>query len=658
MSSSITEGSLEVRRAAPLGATGAVSRRLRSSDKKSSEDDESGQGKRSDGGNPASFSERVDNETAKQQRQQLSVAGGGIGVSSSRKQDEIRKKNNAKWQSNLEQARQFRQKHGHCNIPQSYVVDGVGLNGWLGSQRHAYRKYCEGKPSAGITQERIDQLKEALGEDWHLLKKQWHQNFELLKQYKQTNGHCNVPREYVIDGVELGIWLSKQKYQYQTKSNTGKLTKKLQERRGQLEAVGVEWAGANQTNLNGKSWLSKLELLRQYREQNGHCQVPELYVIDGVKLGSWLQWQRREYKKHSEGTPSSMTAERIDALNAVGADWVSNNRTGKTGGEAKWQSKLELVRQFRQQHGHARVPIKYEIDGVRLGFWLNFQKFQYKKHMQGKPSQLTQERIDGLEAVGCWDIVDTKKRSGEEEKWQSKVELLRQYKQANGHCRVPVKYETIDGVKLGQWLQSQKSYYKKFIQGKTATISQERIDVLNSIGIDWTLRKYSRPTSGGDKEKWQAKVELLRQYKQENGHCRVPVKYETIDGVKLGQWLQSQKSHYKKLIQGKTASISQERIDELNSISIDWSLRKYSSLTSGDDNEMKTARGKRNASTEGHSASLAEAISVGSPHLSPARQSSPNKSRKLNDGSGLTLSLGKSSNNDPSDSREERTAVV
>jgi len=625
---------MEVRRAAQLGARGAT-RRLRSSDKKSSEN-KSEKAKRSDGGNPAS------------QRQQVSVAGGGIGVPpSSSKQDEIRKKNKAKWQSKLEQARQFRQQHGHCNIPQSYVVDGIGLNGWLGSQRHEYRKYCEGKPT-NITQERIDQLKEALGEDWHLLKKQWHQNFELLKQYKQTNGHCNVPREYVVDGVELGIWLSKQKYQYQTKSNTGKLTKKLQERRGHLEAVGVEWAGANQTKKTDKSWLLKLELLRQYREQNGHCQVPELYEIDGVKLGSWLQWQRREYKNLMKGTPSSMTAERIDALNAVGADWVSNNRTGKTGGEAKWQSKLELVRQFRQQHGHARVPIKYEIDGVRLGFWLNHQKFQYKKHKEGKPSQLTQERIDGLEAVGCWDVVDRKKTSGGE-KWQAKVELLRQYKQANGHCRIPVKYETIDGVKLGHWLQSQKSHYKKFIQGKTASISQERIDVLNSIGIDWTLREYSRPTSGDDKEKWQAKVELLRQYKQANGHCRVPVKYE-IDGVKLGQWLQSQKSHYKKSMQGKTASISQERIDVLNSIGIDWNLRKYSRPTTGDDNEKKTARGKRNASTEDRSGSLAEAMSAGSPHLSPARQSTPNKSRKLNDGSGSTLH--------PSDSREERTAVV
>jgi len=78
---------------------------------------------------------------------------------------------------------------------------------------------------------------------------------------------------------------------------------------------------------------------------------------------------------------------------------------------------------------------------------------------------------------------------GAKKRWQSKLELSRQYKQANGQCRVPAKCKTVDGVKLGQWLQNQKKKYTKRSQGKTAFLSQERINVLNAIDLDWTPRK-------------------------------------------------------------------------------------------------------------------------------------------------------------------------
>ena len=123
--------------------------------------------------------------------------------------------------------------------------------------------------------------------------------------------------------------------------------------------------------LNEAKWQSKLELLRQYRERNGHCRVPRRYEIDGVKLGSWLSDQRVAYKKHSEGKPAKITQERIDQLEAIGLDF---NDTQQKRDEAQWQSKLELLRQYREQNGHCRVPQSYEIDGVKLGSWLSTPK--------------------------------------------------------------------------------------------------------------------------------------------------------------------------------------------------------------------------------------------------------------------------------------------
>ena len=119
--------------------------------------------------------------------------------------------------------------------------------------------------------------------------------------------------------------------------------------------------------------------------------------------------------------------------------------------DAKWQSKLELLRQYRERNGHCRVPQSYEIDGVKLGIWLNNQKIEYRKHSEGKPAWITQKRIDQLEAIGL-DLNDTKQKR-DEAQWQSKFELLRAYREGKGHCRVPDGYE-IDGVKLGSWLRT------------------------------------------------------------------------------------------------------------------------------------------------------------------------------------------------------------
>ena len=175
------------------------------------------------------------------------------------------------------------------------------------------------------------------------------------------------------------------------------------------------------------------------------------------------------------------------------------NDTQQKRDEAQWQSKLELLRQYQEHHGHCRVPRRYEIDGVKLGIWLNNQRSEYKKHSEGKPAKITQERIDQLEAIGL-DFNDTQQKR-EEAQWQSKLELLRQYQEQHGHCRVPQSYE-IDGVKLGFWLNDQRSEYKKHMKGKYSYITQERINALNAIGLEWFLRNSKNgedETISGDK---------------------------------------------------------------------------------------------------------------------------------------------------------------
>ena len=56
--------------------------------------------------------------------------------------------------------------------------------------------------------------------------------------------------------------------------------------------------------------------------------------------------------------------------------------------ETRWQSKLELLRQYKQENGHFLVPKCYEVNGVKLGIWLSNQRVAYKKHSEGKPARI------------------------------------------------------------------------------------------------------------------------------------------------------------------------------------------------------------------------------------------------------------------------------
>ena len=159
-----------------------------------------------------------------------------------------------------------------------------------------------------------------------------------------------------------------------------------EERINKLEAAGFDWA------LLKTQWNSMYELLQLYKKDKGDCLVPQSYTVDGVALGVWVCTQRQEYRKLQDGKPSHMTEERINKLDAIDFDWSP--------GETKWNSNYELLQLYKKDKGDCLVPKSYAVNGVALGAWVNAQRVQYRKLQDGKPSAMTRERIDKLEALG------------------------------------------------------------------------------------------------------------------------------------------------------------------------------------------------------------------------------------------------------------------
>ena len=103
---------------------------------------------------------------------------------------------------------------------------------------------------------------------------------------------------------------------------------------------------------------------------------------------------------------------------------------------------------------------------------------------------------------------------------------MQEFKRKHGHCRVPKSFVASGNVKLGAWVNKQRTQYRRLKEGKNSQITQERIDLLESIGIEWSVR-----------ESWHFYHQLLQELRKMYGHCPVPKSFVTSGNVKLGVWL-------------------------------------------------------------------------------------------------------------------------
>lgn len=140
-----------------------------------------------------------------------------------------------------------------------------------------------------------------------------------------------------------------------------------------------------------KTWLHNYQCLIQYKKYNGHCNVLQRYTPN-KKLGTWVNNQRTEYRKLMNGQKSSMTKERITALEEIGFEWNVDF-------EKKWRQRyLELVT-FQEMYGHCNVPYQYKKN-KQLANWVNTQRAHYKLRHEGKKNYISDERIEVLNKIG------------------------------------------------------------------------------------------------------------------------------------------------------------------------------------------------------------------------------------------------------------------
>lgn len=415
------------------------------------------------------------------------------------------------WEERFQELIDFKASHGHCNVPQGWQ-ENPQLAGWIRQQRTQFKKeklsfdkieklnelgfmwklgpspipwakryqtlvnyqkqhgHCRVSPnddkklaswiqyqrSLGTTmsQER-QELLNLLGFEWRLKSKHlsWDEQYQQLVIFWEKHGHCRVPDH----DLPLGSWVRHLRENYRKKKLDSNKIKKL-------EALGFVW------NIPEMLWNQRYQELKVYQETYGHCRPPVKEKATQT-LANWVIRQRRNQAK--------LDASQRAKLDILGFEWkvqpgIGPSKTIKWQRKSKylWQQKYQQLKEFHATYGHC-TPSRGEKFNS-LANWVNRQRVRYRN------KKLSAEQISLLENLNFeWSKIGKDVNLIKNEKqWLAMFTQLNDFRKIQSHCNVPPKQKPFKP--LGKWVITQRYLRKK---GK---LSQKRIDLLDSIGFEWS----------------------------------------------------------------------------------------------------------------------------------------------------------------------------
>jgi len=198
------------------------------------------------------------------------------------------------WEEMFSKVKEFKRINGDFVFPQK-----TALADWAINQRILRRR----KQLEPARKRALDEI----GFDWDPINNRWERMFQELLEFKRRHGHVNVSQKS-RDYPRLAAWVAKQRF------DKKKNRPILATRAHRLDELGFTWAFSPPV-----SWEERFEQLVAYREQHGHCNVPQHWP-ENKQLGKWVNTQRTQLKRRK------MLAERKHKLDEIGFSWDTKNK--------------------------------------------------------------------------------------------------------------------------------------------------------------------------------------------------------------------------------------------------------------------------------------------------------------------------------------------
>ena len=147
--------------------------------------------------------------------------------------------------------------------------------------------------------------------------------------------------------------------------------------------------------------------------------------------------------------------------------------------------------------------------------------------------------------------------------WSERIDMLRAWKDANGHLKIPV-----NDPELGSFVKAQREAHRRRMIGDTTAMTDERYNDLLELGFVFEAGKRHTVPRGPTKT-WEERFQDLMAYRDEYGHCSVPQHYPG-----LGYWVHAQRNGYRMLREGKKTAMTAEKALKLADASFIFDAKK------------------------------------------------------------------------------------
>lgn len=265
--------------------------------------------------------------------------------------------------------------------------------------------------------------------------------------------------------------------------------------------------------------------------------------FEGLCSIAGLQGEMQEavYRLNANGEGDKIITERFEVVEQVHDCRVLFERL-QASLSSSWDHYFSEASIYYAEHGSLNIPKRYTTPaGLSLGEWLTTQR---RVRAGQIPGNLTEQQIARLDSIGMeWG-------SRYDRQWNEVYQAAKRYFEANGSLDIPVAYVSPEGYALGKWVRRQQYAYRN-PEKSNAILSQERIELLDAIGMQW-----EKPDS------WQYRYELAQEYKRVHGNLDIPAKYKTADGIWLSRWVYNQK----RLLQSESEKLSEEQKKKLKEL--------------------------------------------------------------------------------------------